>query len=134
LETNPVFLYFEDRFQKPNPFSADIVVAIDDAIEKKLAAVEALESQFYEGGCCSGMTELPRTGEEQLARKKTVRDRFARRFRGTADRFRTGLARWYGKEDAGRTGFAEAFEICEYGRQPDEQEIRRLFPFFPEKR
>jgi len=26
---------------------------------------------------------------------------------------------------------AEAFEVCEYGRQPDEAEIKRLFPFFP---
>jgi hypothetical protein len=26
--------------------------------------------------------------------------------------------------------FAEAFEICEYGRQPDKAELKRLFPFF----
>jgi hypothetical protein len=26
---------------------------------------------------------------------------------------------------------AEAFEVCEYGRRPSEQELRRLFPFFP---
>jgi hypothetical protein len=25
---------------------------------------------------------------------------------------------------------AEAFELCEYGRRPDETELRRLFPFF----
>ncbi|GBD36982.1 N-acetyl-alpha-D-glucosaminyl L-malate deacetylase 1 [bacterium HR36] len=56
LERNPVFLYFEDRFTKPNRFSADMVVAVDDVIEKKLACVEALESQFYEGGCNGGRT------------------------------------------------------------------------------
>jgi len=27
----------------------------------------------------------------------------------------------------------EAFEITEYGRQPSEEEIRKLFPFFPDK-
>jgi hypothetical protein len=27
--------------------------------------------------------------------------------------------------------YAEAFEICEHGRQPGDEEIRRLFPFFP---
>jgi hypothetical protein len=27
--------------------------------------------------------------------------------------------------------FAEAFEICEYGRQPKAEEIKVLFPFFP---
>jgi len=29
-----------------------------------------------------------------------------------------------------RSRFAEAFEICEYGRRPDKAEIRKLFPFF----
>src|SRR5215213_1647064 len=42
LKKNPVFLYYEDRFTKPNRFSADIVVAIDEVIDKKLAVVEAL--------------------------------------------------------------------------------------------
>jgi LmbE family N-acetylglucosaminyl deacetylase len=40
LTKNPVFLFSEDNFQRPNPFTADIAVAIDDVIEKKLAAVE----------------------------------------------------------------------------------------------
>jgi N-acetylglucosamine malate deacetylase 1 len=25
---------------------------------------------------------------------------------------------------------AEAFEVCEYGSQPDRAELKRLFPFF----
>jgi len=47
LTKNPVFLFAEDEFQRPNPFTPDVVVAIDDVVEKKFAAVEALESQFY---------------------------------------------------------------------------------------
>ena len=129
LSKNPVFLYYEDRFQKPNPFSADIVVSIDDVIEKKLACTDALESQFYEGGCCSGTTELPATPEDRAARQQTVQDGFKRRFARTADRFREQLADWYG-EDAANVGSAEAFEICEYGRQPSKEELRELFPFF----
>ena len=31
-----------------------------------------------------------------------------------------------------KTRFAELFEVCEYGHQPSDEEIRRLFPFFPE--
>ncbi|REJ71860.1 MAG: PIG-L family deacetylase [Planctomycetota bacterium] len=129
LSKNPVFLYYEDRFQKPNPFSADIVVSIDDVLEKKLACTEALESQFYEGGCCSGTTELPQTPEERTARQQQVEDGFRRRFARTADRFREELAEWYG-EAAEDVGSAEAFEICEYGRQPSKDELRELFPFF----
>ncbi len=128
LKKNPVFMYYEDRFRKPNPFAADVVVSIDDVIEKKMAAVEALESQFYEGGCCSDIKELPQTAEAQAARKKLVYDRFKNRFAGTANRFRGGLQVWYG-ENARSIGYAEAFEICEYGSQPTKEQLRRLFPF-----
>src|SRR6478672_9468120 len=32
LQKNPVFLFYSDTFQKPNPFQADIVVSIDSVI------------------------------------------------------------------------------------------------------
>jgi len=48
LEKNPVFLYTEDRFKKPNPFSPDIVVDISDVFDQKIYAVSAHQSQFFE--------------------------------------------------------------------------------------
>ena len=48
LRKNPVFLYTEDDFKKPNPFEPDVVVPIDPVLEQKVACVDALESQFYE--------------------------------------------------------------------------------------
>src|SRR3954453_10934723 len=48
LKRNPVFLYYSDGFRKPNPFNPDVTVAIDGVMEKKAAALERLESQFYE--------------------------------------------------------------------------------------
>jgi N-acetylglucosamine malate deacetylase 1 len=133
LEKNPVFLYFEDRFLKPNRFSADIIVAIDDVIDKKLDAVEALESQFYEGGCNGGPHLVPRAGNAAAVagRKKEVRRLFADRFAGTASRFGLQLAGWYGAEKASKVKYAEAFEIGEYGKIPNKDEIRKLFPFLP---
>jgi len=62
------------------------------------------------------------------ARKKQVRDQFSKRFAATATKFRAALDGYYSKD--AKVDFAEAFEICEYGRRPDETEIRRLFPFF----
>jgi N-acetylglucosamine malate deacetylase 1 len=130
LRQNPVFLYYEDRFQKPTPFQPDIVVAIDDVIEKKLATVEALESQFYEGGANGGPQNVPSEPAAQEARRKAVREGFRGRFASTADRFRDALRNYYGAS-AGIMKYAEAFEICEYGRRPDKAEIRKLFPFLP---
>src|SRR6266567_4428633 len=41
LRKNPVFLYLQDRFQKPATFRADIAIAIDDVKEKKFNALDA---------------------------------------------------------------------------------------------
>src|SRR6266436_4715484 len=48
LRKNPVFLYFEDGFQRPQPFRADVAVAIDDVFSKKIDALDSHRSQFYE--------------------------------------------------------------------------------------
>src|SRR5262249_26972147 len=135
LTKNPVFLYYEDHFAKPNRFSADIVVAIDDTIEKKLASVAALESQFYEGGCNGGshLVPDPKNAEAVAARKREVEEGFRGRFAGPAKRFNLQLAQWYGPERAKNVKYAEAFEICEYGRMPSREEIRKLFPMLPGK-
>src|ERR1043166_6046365 len=133
LTKNPVFLFSEDNFQRPNPFTPDVVVAIDDVVEKKLACVEALESQFYEGGCNGGphLVPDPKDADAVATRKGEVREGFSKRFAATANRFRAKLGDFYGKESADKVGFAEAFEICEYGRRPPPDELRKLFPFFP---
>jgi N-acetylglucosamine malate deacetylase 1 len=132
LSHNPVFLFSEDGFKKPNPFSGDIVVGIDDVVDKKFAVVEAMESQFYEGGCCDVPAKgLPQDAAGKEARRKEVHDFFASSFAATANRFRSRLAEEYGADRAAAIKYAEAFEVCEYGRQPTKEEIRQLFPFFP---
>jgi hypothetical protein len=90
-----------------------------------------MTSQFYEGGA-TGSAELypPNNAGRQEARRKQVRDGMADRDRGVAERFRQKLVEWYGPERAAKVSYAEAFEICEYGRRPDKAEIRRLFPFY----
>jgi len=133
LKNNPVFLYYEDRFTKPTRFSADIIVAIDEVIDKKLAVVEALASQFYEGGANGGPHLVPdpsNTAAVEL-RKKAVREQFDKRFLATAQRFGLQMVEWYGEVGAKKVRYAEAFEICEYGRMPSKAEIRKLFPFLP---
>jgi len=130
LEGNPVFLSYEDRFTKPNLFQADIVVAIDDVVEKKLAAVEALPSQFYEGGANGGPQLVPSDDAGKARRKKEVRTSFSNRFASSAKQHRTKLRELYGRERGDAVQYAEAFEISEYGRRPNAEEIRRLFPFF----
>jgi len=132
LKQNPVFLYFADHFQKPNPFQADIAVGIDAVLARKLDALVGMESQFVEGGAL-GSADLIAGGEAKLQeRRKTVHDNFAKRDRATAEKYRQQLLAWYGDEGRSLTS-AEAFEVCEYGRQPSKDELRTLFPFFAAK-
>jgi len=130
LTRNPVFLSYEDNFTRPNPFRADIIVAIDDVLEKKLAAVEALPSQFYEGGANGGPQLVPTDEAAKTKRKTDVRESFKRRFIATATQYRDKLREYYGAERGDKVQAAEAFEISEYGRKPNAEEIRRLFPFY----
>ena len=124
LRKNPVFLYFADHFQKPRPFSPDIAVAIDATIDRKLEALHAHTSQFYEWlPWIEGAAEqVPEDEEDRLV---WLRQRWSRPINEPT---RASLIRWYGKEKGTATQRAEAFEVCEYGHQPDEATIRRLFP------
>ena len=135
LQKNPVFLYSSDRFQKPYPFQADIVVGVDEVFEQKVDALLALVSQTFEGGALGSAEVMAANPPESDpdGRRAWLRDRWHRRQSSEADRYREALVRRYGPERGNRIRYAEAFEICEYGRQPSEAEIRRLFPFFPEE-
>ncbi len=132
LKHNPVFLYYPDSFQKPNPFQPDIALTIDPVIEQKLDALDTLESQFYEGGANGSAELIPAEPAKQQERKRQVRAGFAKRNERVAERFRAKLADFYGADKAASVKYAEAFEVCEYGRRPNPQELKKLFPFFSE--
>ncbi len=117
LRKNPVFLYSEDGFKKPNPFAPDVVVPIDSTLEKKVACVNALESQFYEWNPWL-FGYLDRVPKEKDARLAWTRDRTAQGAASMADRFRPKLIDLLGPEKGKAVKYAEAFEVCEYGSQP----------------
>ena len=126
LRRNPVFLYSQDGFQRPNPFRPDVAVAIDSVIEQKVRALDAHVSQVYEWLPWVEGT-LDSVPKEPAARLAWLHQ--WRRGRPLSDDVKAALRKWYGaKADAVKD--VEAFEVCEYGRQPTEADLRRLFPFF----
>jgi LmbE family N-acetylglucosaminyl deacetylase len=130
LTKNPVFFYYSDRFQKPYPFQADIAVSIDDVFEKKMDCCDALASQIYEGGALGSQQRADSVPRDPQARRAWLVERRGRGDAAYADRYREALIRFYGEEKGRKVKRAEAFEICEYGRQPSQAELKRLFPFF----
>jgi LmbE family N-acetylglucosaminyl deacetylase len=124
LRKNPVFLYYEDNFQRPNPFRPDIAVAIDDTIDLKVDALDSHVSQFYEWlpWVDGRLPEVPKDPVERKAWLKRARGR------QPGALARASLVKWYGAERGNAAKYYEAFEICEYGAQPNEARLRQLFP------
>jgi len=129
LARNPVFLYYSDRFTRPQAFHADIVVSIDDVFEKKIDMLDAHVSQFYEWLPWT-VGQLDQVPNDRIERKKWLATRTTAE-RKLQPEWQEALEKRYGAQRA-RIQYVEAFEITEYGHQPSEEEIRRLFPFFPE--
>ena len=123
LKKNPVFLYSEDRFQKPNPFEPDIAVIIDEVFDQKIYAMAAHESQFFDW--------LPWTSGnlDKVPKDEKARLEWLANWRTNTPNKETIqlLKKWYG-DKATIAKHTEGFEICEYGRQPNDDEIKRLFP------
>jgi LmbE family N-acetylglucosaminyl deacetylase len=124
LRKNPVFLYFQDNFKKPNPFQPDIAVDISSVIDKKVYSLDAHQSQFYEW--------LPWIGgyENQVPKEQSERLAWIKKLRGNGinPAVKSSLEKWYGTVKAGQVSYAESFEICEYGSRPSDEDIKRLFP------
>jgi LmbE family N-acetylglucosaminyl deacetylase len=124
VRKNPVFLYYEDNFQRPNPFRPDIAVSLDSVIDKKVDALDSHVSQFYEWlpWVDGKLATVPAGAAERKAWLKQARTRAIK------PEVRASLVKWYGPEKGSAAKYYEAFEICEYGVQPDESRIRQLFP------
>ena len=144
----PVIVYNEDHFKWP-PFQADIVIDVDSEIDVKIKIADINVCQVYEWLPYTYGTEheVPKDPAERIS---WLRDRgrnidnnttdeeinamkgqqgYAVRYARTAARFRKELIEKYGQEKGSRIRFAEAYEICEYGKQLDEETMKEYFPF-----
>jgi LmbE family N-acetylglucosaminyl deacetylase len=136
LARNPVFLYLSDNFQKPNPFAPDIVVATDAVMPKKQEAIWKLQSQIeslWATGNFENVVPIPEDPRGREQRRKKQDERMASRNRAVADKYRSKLVELYGPEKGKAVQYAEAFELCEYGRRPSPLELKKLFPISVER-
>ncbi len=126
LEKNPVFAYVSDRFTRPVPLRPDVAVDITPVADLKVRALHCHTSQMYEWLPYNGghLDEVPAGEAERLAWLHGRLDEDA----GVADRYRSLLTALYGEERGRAVRYAEAFEVCELGRRPEMDELRRIFP------
>jgi len=133
LERNPVFLYMMDFLTRPVPFKPDVMVAVDDVMDIKWHMLDAMESQMYEWlpWLDDALDAVPKDAEERFVWLKQSWEPW---FSAPKGQWNDVLEKWYGVEKAKTLQYAEAFELCEYGRQPNKAELEGLFPFFPKEK
>ncbi len=142
MRSMPVILYSEDRFTNP-PFRADIVVDVGSEIDIKLQIANLNVCQVYEWLPYINGEDAPEndserfewlkgmevtedtTDEEVMAFPRGYMVRFAK----VAARFRKEIIANYGEERGRKVRFAEAYEICEYGKPLTEEMKEELFSF-----
>jgi LmbE family N-acetylglucosaminyl deacetylase len=131
LEKNPVFLYLQDHFQKPYAFKPDIAVDITSTLNKKMDGLDAHKSQFYEWlpWTEGALADVPSDEAKRLEYLNKIWSG-----KGTiTPEIKESLKKWYGAKAGSAVEYAEAFEICEYGKQPTDAEIQALFPMLKSK-
>lgn len=134
LSKNPLFLYMEDRFQKPYKHEPDVVIAIDKTIELKIDGLHAHTSQMYEwlpwtNGGDASVAKIPTSPKE---RRVWLAERTKRRSGNINPDKQAALIKWYGKNDAKAVKYIESFEVAEYGMQPTDEDLRAFFPMIKE--
>ena len=147
MKEMPVIMYFRDHFKNP-PFTPDVVIDIDDVMDKKFEMFNCHVSQVYEWlpfthGELDSVPTDPKERLEWLRSPRVPRDRllsleeltaknYARHceFKEAlyAAKYRDLLIERYG-EAGKKVIFAEAYETSEYGTQLNEENKKLLFPF-----
>ncbi len=129
----PIIAYAYDNFKKPSLFQPDIILNLSDIFAKKVAAVSNHESQLFEW--------LPWTLKmENVINEETDREKrmdlagmiINNQFGSISERYMPLLKESFPNQEC--VSF-EAYEICEYGRQPKKKDLKQLFPngIYPKK-
>lgn len=130
LRKTPLFLFFKDHFKTPRPFRPDIVIDITEVLDKKINSLSCYESQFYEWLPWVSRYEVNLPAEPE-ARKEWLKEWVLKHPRwspAVTPELKQSLRKWYGKKNYQKIKYAEAFEICEFGLQPYDNDIRKFFP------
>ena len=127
LTKNPMFLFMSDEFVHPEPFKADVVVSIDDVIEKKLDMYHEHKSQMYEWLPFNAgiLDQVPKTDAERrvwLGKQRIERS--------NGDEYRDKLVELYGKDKGSKVKYCEAFQDSGYGTRLTKENLKQYFPFY----
>ena len=129
LEKNPIFMFFSDGFKKPYPFDPIVAVAVDEVMDRKWQALHSMTSQMYEWlpWIDGYLDQVPPASAGDQARKDFLIAHWSPRLDGVDEKYGELKEKRYGAA-AKDIKYFELFELCEYGRQPSQEELWEIFP------
>lgn len=127
LTSNPVILFHQDSFSKPNPFTPHIFVDITKVFDRKMEALALHESQVFEWlPFIEGyLNDVPKEKKARLGWLKKQRFHNPR----NVNRFKPLLKKLISQNEFENISYIEAFEVSEYGGEVSQENFNKLFPF-----
>lgn len=125
----PAIYLLRDAFAHPAELRPDVVIDVGGEMDQLLTALCSHESQFFEWLVFDRQIAEPVPSDLEGRKAFVEKHWIASRKTYDAERFRSRLEAVYGRELAGRVCYAEAYELSEYGYQPQPEEVAYLFPF-----
>lgn len=125
----PVFLYMSDAFKKPNEFVPDVAIDITEVLYEKVEMLHQHYSQFYQWlpWLNGKLEEIPKSEPDK---KKWLQKWRVPPFNSTNPIIEAAISNVYGDyKKADQIQYIELYELCEYGRRIEKDEMGRLFPF-----
>lgn len=124
---DPIVGYLPDKFTKPTPLQADVVIDVGNELDTIVNLLAAHDSQMF-NWLPYNRGELDQIPKEHGARLVWLKGWHGARLREQADRFRKELIAAYGPERGAKVEYAEAFEISEYASKLTPEAKEKLFP------
>ncbi|HEX3871113.1 MAG TPA: PIG-L family deacetylase, partial [Pirellulales bacterium] len=128
LTRDPVVAFLPDRFTRPAPLKADVVLDVGSEVERIVAMLACHESQVFEWLPFNRGT-LEEVPTDASARLSWLRDWALASHRERAHRYRAELEHVYGAMLGAGVEYCEVFEISEHASALSDELRERLFGF-----
>lgn len=123
LRRDPVVAFMPDLFTRPNVLRPDAILDVSAEFPRLIETAACHKSQFFEWLAYHDgkLAEVPRDADSRLAWLES-------NFRDMHRQRQTHFRKHYPENAARFSECLEVFEISEYARQPDSDEMQKLFP------
>jgi LmbE family N-acetylglucosaminyl deacetylase len=130
VRKDPVVIFMPDKFTKPYPLQADVIVDVTRHIDVVVDMLACHRSQVFEW-LPYNRSELADVPLGDAGRKRWLKIHVADRLKRQSERYRRETVAAYGATAAQKIEYVEPYEVSEYASPLTAELRKKLFPFVP---